>query len=68
MLTIWTLTLLYISQFVYFSNRWVNLTKGLIEDTQLARMRTAIDWRTNKPPRKKKVIFWRLGIFLGVRF
>jgi hypothetical protein len=67
MLQILTLTLLYISQLVYFSNRWVNLTKSLIEDAHSARMRAAIDWNTKRVPRKKKVIFWHLGILPGVR-
>ena len=58
MLSLLALTLLYISQLVYVSNRWLSLTKRLIEDAQLTRIRRAIDWKTITPQRKKKVSFW----------
>ena len=44
MLMLTALILLYVSQLIYVSSRWVTLTKDLVEQAQIARMRKSVDW------------------------
>lgn len=44
--------LLFVSQFVYVSDRWLKLTKQMSEDRRSARMRKAVDWKRQESLRK----------------
>jgi hypothetical protein len=50
------LTPLYLSQLIYETDRWVNLTKLLAEDAQMKRLRKVVDWKNpvEKPAKRKK--------------
>lgn len=37
--------LLYTSQLVYVSDKWVRLTRQLLEEAQIARLRLSVDWK-----------------------
>ncbi len=60
MMLLIALNLLYISQLVYVSDRWIHATKSMVEDNHATRMRNAINWKTAPAARKrKKTGFWR---------
>jgi len=54
MMLLIALNLLYFSQIVYASDRWVQETKSILEAKRSMRMRNAIDWKSVKAPRKQK--------------
>jgi len=45
-------TLLFVSQLVYVSDRWLNLTKQKIENRRSERMRKVVDWKRRESLRK----------------
>lgn len=47
------LPFLYISQLVYVLKRWFIATKELNEKARVAQMRSAIDWKKDKPSLRK---------------
>lgn len=54
MMLLIALNLLYISQLVYVSDRWVQTTRSMVENGRATRMRNAVNWKRPPAPRKRK--------------